>query len=406
MLQTILLLVAIYAIYFVFFKRNPLPICGVYSQPGKWFWLKYGLFRLIYLIRKRQNEKPKQENSHGTAGYGVKSKTNINQMETAQKLPIDHPKAVDAVYFNASNKLGFYLVAAIARRHQNVQQTVFILHIPKVGVLTLPTFPDTTIVTSESNDGYKAGGLNIEMITPMKKWKLTYKGDMILDDGKKVPVEMNAVWEKCTDYFDADTDMNGHALAVAIAREPWSRKFFDRLKSSHQTHYEQFGDIKGVVKVNGNEHDLSLRGARDHSYGNEREWKNFHRYALQFVHLENGFCFNVGVISMPTATLSRLEFGYLFDKDGRKFAVEWCDMDLPKLGESPIDPPNVFEFRFSAGDKVYHVECEVLHRPVFYLGREWEGKVYEQMCRYNVNGVKGYGFSEWEYRNLAGKKTA
>lgn len=400
LLTIIFYFVVFYVIYFVFLKSDPVPTSGVYSQTGKWFWLKYAIFRLLYYVRKRQKERlGTTQASDGSVGYGVKSKSNIEQMEIIQPLSEQYPKAVDAVYFNGSNSSGFYLVAAIARRHQNINQTVFILHVPSVGMLQLPCAPATTIVTSESINGYRAGGLQIEMLSPMKKWKLSFRGDMVLD-GNLVPVVLNAVWERCSDYFDADTDMDEHALAMSIAREPWSRAFFERLKSSHQTHYEQFGDFRGTAKVGGVEYSLNLRGARDHSYGNEREWKHFHRYALQFVHLDNGICFNVGVLSMPNITMSRLEFGYVFLKNGGKQAVEWCDIDMSNLGECPAQPPDVYEFKFSAGNEIYQVQCEVVHRPVFYLGQDWEAKVYEQMCRYIVNGVKGYGFSEWEYRHL------
>ena len=43
----------------------------------------------------------------------------------------------------------------------------------------------------------------------------------------------------------------------------------DLCSSKHQTHYEQWGELHGVLKVDDHEDmSLLLRGVRDHSYGN------------------------------------------------------------------------------------------------------------------------------------------
>lgn len=37
---------------------------------------------------------------------------------------------------------------------------------------------------------------------------------------------------------------------------------------AHQTHYEQFGQIEGIVHIeNYGDHNLKVTGIRDHSYG-------------------------------------------------------------------------------------------------------------------------------------------
>ena len=40
----------------------------------------------------------------------------------------------------------------------------------------------------------------------------------------------------------------------------------------------------------------------------------------------------------------------------------------------------------------------MLDCPIFYMGVEWDAKIYERFCQYSVNGVKGCGISEWDYR--------
>ena len=50
------------------------------------------------------------------------------------------------------------------------------------------------------------------------------------------------------------------------------------------------------------------------------------------------------------------------------------------------------------GGKTYHLEGHVLDRPIFYMGYEWEAEIKERMCTFKVNGVPGWGISEWDYR--------
>ena len=41
----------------------------------------------------------------------------------------------------------------------------------------MPNLPDTSLYTKEP-DAYAAGGLRLELVVPMKKWKLLYDGKM------------------------------------------------------------------------------------------------------------------------------------------------------------------------------------------------------------------------------------
>ena len=38
-----------------------------------------------------------------------------------------------------------------------------------------------------------------------------------------------------------------------MAREPWSREYFDRLREAHQSHYQQFGRLTGRLVVDGDQ---------------------------------------------------------------------------------------------------------------------------------------------------------
>jgi len=46
-----------------------------------------------------------------------------------------------------------------------------------------------------------------------------------------VAVHFDLEWTAITGYFDFDVDLDPHVLCDAIAREPWSRKFFCSLRA-------------------------------------------------------------------------------------------------------------------------------------------------------------------------------
>lgn len=48
----------------------------------------------------------------------------------------------------------------------------------------------------------------------------------------------------------------------------------------------------------------------------------------------------------------------------------------------------------------WSVQVNVEESPIFYIGWEWEAEIHERMCRFQVNGIPGWGISEFMYRNM------
>ena len=71
------------------------------------------------------------------------------------------------------------------------------------------------------------------MVEPMKRWRLSYSGPMVLQgdkDGRRVDLKLEAEYTSDLHHFDFDSDMDPWAVARAFAKEPWSREYFDRIK--------------------------------------------------------------------------------------------------------------------------------------------------------------------------------
>uniref|UniRef100_A0A1I8I3P8 AA_TRNA_LIGASE_II domain-containing protein n=1 Tax=Macrostomum lignano TaxID=282301 RepID=A0A1I8I3P8_9PLAT len=292
--------------------------------------------------------------------------------------------AVDAVYFNGADQLGNNLIMAASRRQRNLLQCLSILRLRGVGLLEHPSHPDTNFTATEGG-GFSKSDMRIECLEPMQTWRLEFDGEMTLlpeaeaekrrrqlgttggGCGRRVRVRAQLTWRALHRQFDFDTDQDSHPLAEAVASEEWSQEMFKRLESVHQTHYEQFGEITGPVYVDDEKvADLKLQGARDHSYGNHRVWSDLYRYGLQYIYLQDRTCIAIGCVSMPN---------YL------------------------SKPSTDFRIRCLAGGRAYTVQCRAADQAVFCMGTAAEVRIYERFCDFEVNGIRGWGISEWCYRS-------
>merc|ERR1712241_1219459 len=95
-------------------------------------------------------------------------------------------------------------------------------------------------------------------------------------------------------------------------------------------------------------------------------------------------------------TMSRLPFGYVIKPNGKLFAMTSTNFDLHKFGEDGSEI-NDWEINFTTDEDTYHVKGHVLQSRTFYMGLDWDARVVERFCTFEVNGLKGWGVSEWEY---------
>lgn len=72
-----------------------------------------------------------------------------------------------------------------------------------------------------------------------------------------------------------------------------------KIFSHHQTHFEQYGTLDGIVKINDKDYKIRTSGLRDRTIGAKRDWNDFHRYVIHYIRLDNGNAITVGIISMP-----------------------------------------------------------------------------------------------------------
>ncbi|KAK7114411.1 rifampicin phosphotransferase-like [Littorina saxatilis] len=398
---------ALGVLLFWLLKPNPPLICGVYPQPGRWYWIKRAVFAVMF--RRRKAEKRKQEssrmNARGQEARGLGRSLNPFDMECCQSLP-DHPHALDAVYMGAySCGDGPNVALRVARRPGRRAEVWLVLQVPGVGRLQHPGHPDTAVANADPSS-FSAGGLRFDVVHPMKTWRVSFSGQLRLQSSggiqktseKLLDTKFSFQWDAFAPHFNYDSDLDPGLLGDAIAREQWSREYFEKLQSKHQTHYEQWGELRGTLTVEGHPtQQLRLKAIRDHSFG-VRRWTDFYRYVFCFLYIENGTTLQIGAVSQP-GMLSHLKTGCLTYPTGEVAAVTEVNFNLWEVGEDPPQPPAKWSFSFVADGVQYELAVMTKTSAILYHEEDRGGIVHETFCDVVLNGKKGWGLSEFFYRN-------
>ncbi|XP_076449058.1 rifampicin phosphotransferase-like isoform X1 [Babylonia areolata] len=388
---------------------DPPPIAGVYCQPGRWYWLKRAVFAVMFRHRARQSRKD-TEGSNTTQPSAAHSARGLGRsmaphdMECCQPLP-PHPRAMDAVYIGAySGGDGPSLSLRVARRHERQAEIWMVLQVPGVGCLEHPIHPDTLICNTDPNS-FSAGGLTFQVLHPMKTWRVHFSGPLrvgpcnSLDNrpDKFVDTSFSFQWDAFAPPFNYDSDLSASLLGDAIARETWTKDYFEKLQSLHQTHYEQWGELKGTLTIEGRPAQyLRLKAIRDHSFG-VRRWTDFHRYIYCFLYIENGVTLQVGAVSQP-GLLSHLRTGCLTYPTGEVVALTSVTLNLWEVGEEEGQPPEEWELSFTADGVHYDLRLRTKSDALLFHEADRGGVVHEAFCDVTLNGRQGWGLSEFFYR--------
>ncbi|BFZ19135.1 hypothetical protein BsWGS_22174 [Bradybaena similaris] len=398
----------------IFFTTKPEVKAGVYRLPGPGYWMKRIIFRILFNLRSTKtrpavsgldlkNDKAPPPNA-GLIGYGRGH--GYEHMEQPQSLSAS-VFAIDCVYFGAVNKDGCNVVCRVARRNQRSAEVWLFLEVPGVGCWQHTRHPDTDVHFTDGKH-FMAGGLALEVLEPMRRWRVNYSGKLrvgLCNDVAEKPQEyveasFSFTWSAFSQAFNFDTDMASCMLGDSVARERWDRDFFHRLKHNHQSHYEQWGELRGKLRVGDHEEMLYLQCVRDHSFG-ERDWRTFHRYIIHFIYLETGMCIQVGVVSQP-CLMSHVKIGYVSYANGDIVSISDVTLNLWEIAENGPEPPPTWSFSFTADGQTFVVRASRGTTPVWYHHEDRGAKVMEVFTDFEVNSVQGRGISEYFYRNMDG----
>ncbi|CAK8678017.1 unnamed protein product [Clavelina lepadiformis] len=296
-------------------------------------------------------------------------------------------------------------------RSKSQTDLVLYLQVPEHGFLQLPNHPDTVTCYSSGNDRFHAEGVSLEMLEPMQRWRISYRGLMRMVDTNKDPsrwsdgkslvfVKFRFLWTSYSTphYFVSDADVR--LLSDAIAREPWGVDFWRKTKRFYESNhsYEQWGQMRGNLYIDGMEEgvagrDIYIRGTKFLSCGSDH-LSFYRRYLRIRARSNNGVDLSLEVVNTNNS-LTHAVAGYVIS-DRRTHSITWLDLCLWEHGENE-EIPDVIQFNVGTDQGNYNVVCLIKTRPIHYHGVDWKGKSHTCLSDVYIDSRPGTGFVEFYY---------
>jgi hypothetical protein len=260
-------------------------------------------------------------------------------------------------------------------------------------LLTLSTASDTEV---------SAGGLSYVYQPDEDGWRITYDGP--LDRAEHCSLDL--MYRPSTRIYLSSEHMDPVSTGKAMAEMPWSRAYFQRLKSERQVRMEQGGTIKGTVQVDGTEHRIDLQAFRDHSWG-KRDWTFLNRYIWNILSLNK---------PLVLAGDEYTHFCYTTVDYGSSFKHLVSGWIAGPTSVLPIVASS--DMNLLASDGVIPEKYDIVFRPkglgpvtgqVHRLGAAhgWmlqgnDFEVNEAYCKLTIEGIEGQGMSEFGFSRSCG----
>ncbi len=219
---------------------------------------------------------------------GKKRRVPVEELELRHQRQ-DIPGFNDSSYFAGLSPDGFSFVTRQSFRTGKPNENWLKVDVPGEGVWG---FENREM---EEGPGFKQEALEWKCLEPGNIWKIYYIGPLE-QNGEEEEIEIDLTWKAASQIVDFDRmGTNPDHVALQVAKEKWSGRYFKRLGELRQVHYEQAGKITGTIKWKGKTHQVDLLGVRDHSYG-ARRWEDWDRHFWFLGMLDDGRFFNFSMV--------------------------------------------------------------------------------------------------------------
>jgi hypothetical protein len=252
----------------------------------------------------------------------------------------------------------------------------------------------------------EAGGLRYQCTDDARdRWRLTGAVEL---EPEGVPCELDLEFTPRSACYHSGVHMNAAGFARAMAEMPWSRRYFDKLRSENQCRIEQGGWLTGAVTLGGRRRPLELLCIRDHSWG-KRDWTFINRYIWNVVSLEQDLV--VGPHRFRDLVCSTVDYGSTFEH----LVTGWiagedevvpivAASDMASIGGSGTIPAE-FTVRFCPqGCPSFEMQLRRSQPEHSWFTQSGGFEICEAHCSVDIEGAPGYGMSEFGYRVVDGER--
>jgi len=301
-------------------------------------------------------------------------------------VDLNQPFPNDSSFFYGGDKEGNAFITRMAFRGPDREHEYwFDFHLKGLGFFGLKSDPGA------EGDGFQLGSLSWKPIETGKTWRIRFDGTVHDKDNNPHECKTDLLFTGENPIYDFATSSDQNSIAGAIAAEKWNKEFFFKLKDTHQTHYEQTGNIKGFIILDNKKHDLDFRASRDHSFGS-RNWLTWDRHFWITGLSDNGYHWTVTTIRFDF--LGRLTAGFVIGPDGVADAIVECT-DLETVSKEKLLPDQgIVELIMRSGKK-HQIRFKRNGDFPYIMDKKY--LMFEAIGTYQFDGVDGLGMVEFGF---------
>ena len=248
----------------------------------------------------------------------------------------------------------------------------------------------------DNNDEMKAGGLEIKVVTPFEHLEISYDGKVcLLEEPEQMANPREAF--KTNPFVECEVRLAVTGVSPMYGGMPQyedgSPIEVDAEKSFAKAHYEQHTAVKGTIRVGDEIIELDGLGLRDKSWG-PRYWQAVSWYRWLPMIFGPDFAMMLSI----TDNGDKTRYGGMVLEDGEYHHIRDCRI------ESDWDD-NHYQTAMRCWARTDHKEYEVAGEVISMIplrnrrttpdGEQLHTRITEAMTRYECNGRKGMGMSEY-----------
>ena len=248
----------------------------------------------------------------------------------------------------------------------------------------------------DNNDEMKAGGLEIKVVTPFEHLEINYDGKVcLLEEPEQMANPREAF--KTNPFVECEVRLAVTGVSPMYGGMPQyedgSPIEVDAEKSFAKAHYEQHTAVKGTIRVGDEIIELDGLGLRDKSWG-PRYWQAVSWYRWLPMIFGPDFAMMLSI----TDNGDKTRYGGMVLEDGEYHHIRDCRI------ESDWDD-NHYQTAMRCWARTDHKEYEVAGEVISMIplrnrrttpdGEQLHTRITEAMTRYECNGRKGMGMSEY-----------
>jgi len=305
----------------------------------------------------------------------------VEEMESRHNDPtIAHYS--DSIYFAGVSEEGMTFVTRMSFRNKRLNENWLKIHIPGEGIWG---FENREML---EGDGFEQGKLKYTCEKPGKAWQIYFEGPVF--QGKKYyQITLDLKWKSNLPLINFEENgVSSDQLAFQIAKQEWNWWYIKQLKALSKGHYEQAGEVKGVITWKRKKHKVQMKAIRTHSFG-RNNWKDWERHFWFTGLLEDGRMFHSGIVDYNV--VSDLKSGFVTDKEKVITLTK-----TPAFKELIFSKDSTSDFSFAVQEMADEAEktVQIEMQEFFPFAMDDRYAIRQAKAAFTYDGVKGVGIVE------------